>query len=32
MLKTNPPSNCSAGPIDERFVQWEATIESRNCI
>ena len=25
-IKTDPPSNCSAGPIDDDIYQWEATI------
>ena len=25
-IKTEPPSNCSAGPINQNLQEWEATI------
>lgn len=25
-IQTDPPSNCSAGPIDDNIYEWEATI------
>ena len=25
-IKTDPPSNCSAGPINDNIYEWEATI------
>ena len=25
-ITNNPPTNCSAGPIDDDFYNWQATI------